>query len=57
MVESPFIPNRGEPLAIQFDHFVSCVLNQAKPLVSGEDGVSAIELAQAVQRAARFRQA
>jgi UDP-N-acetylglucosamine 3-dehydrogenase len=49
LVESPFIPNRGEPLAIELDHFVSCVMNGAKPLVSGEDGLGAIELARGIE--------
>jgi UDP-N-acetylglucosamine 3-dehydrogenase len=49
LIESPFIPNRGEPLAIELEHFVSCVMNGAKPMVSGEDGVAAIELARKIE--------
>jgi UDP-N-acetylglucosamine 3-dehydrogenase len=52
LVESPFIRNRGEPLAIELEHFVSCVMNRAKPLVSGEDGLSAISLVRQIEAAA-----
>ena len=52
MVESPFIPNRGEPLALELDHFVSCIVNAGKPTVTGEDGVRAIELALQVEACA-----
>jgi predicted dehydrogenase len=55
MVESPFIPNRGEPLALELDHFVSCVVNAGKPSVTGDDGVRAIELAQRVEACASHK--
>jgi predicted dehydrogenase len=49
IVETPFIANRGEPLAIELDHFVSCVLNRAKPIVSGDDGLNVLELAHRIE--------
>ena len=56
LVESPFIPNRGEPLALELEHFVSCVMEGAKPLVSGEDGLAAIELARGIETAGSMKE-
>ena len=39
-----------QPLDTELAHFVSCVRNQNTPLVSGEDGVRALNLAHQVQQ-------
>ena len=44
LVETPSIPDRGEPLRLELIHFVESVLTSSKPLVDGWDGVRAIEL-------------
>jgi len=36
---------RVEPLQAELSHFVDCVMNDKEPLVSGEDGLKALELA------------
>jgi len=36
---------KKEPLRVELEHFVDCVLNNKDPLVSGEDGLKALELA------------
>jgi UDP-N-acetylglucosamine 3-dehydrogenase len=43
---SPTIPFQ-EPLRQELKHFLDCVRNDTKPLVSGEDGLSALEIADA----------
>jgi predicted dehydrogenase len=52
IVEVPFLSHRGEPLLLELGHFVDCVLKGTDPLVSGEDGIRAVELVDAVQTAA-----
>jgi len=47
VTESPYIRTR-EPLKNQLEHFVECVTERQTPLVSGEDGVRAVELMSAV---------
>jgi predicted dehydrogenase len=44
LVETPSIPDRGEPLRLELNHFVESVMTSSKPLVDGWDGVRAIEL-------------
>jgi UDP-N-acetylglucosamine 3-dehydrogenase len=36
-----------EPLKSELQHFAECVLEKKKPLITGEDGVKALEIAQA----------
>ncbi len=36
---------KAEPLQAELSHFVDCVMNDKEPLVSGEDGMKALELA------------
>lgn len=48
ITETPFISNRSEPLQLELEHFVSCVLTGAKPLVGGEDGVASLRMAEAI---------
>jgi predicted dehydrogenase len=42
-----------ELLALELEHFISCVLQDKEPLVNGERGRMAVELADRVQRASR----
>ncbi len=43
--EQPTLPQH-EPLAIEIDSFIECVRENQRPVVSGEDGVRALRLAQ-----------
>ncbi|MFB3786206.1 MAG: Gfo/Idh/MocA family oxidoreductase [bacterium] len=45
--EHPALTNR-EPLALEIDSFIDCVVNHKTPLVTGQDGVRALELAQKI---------
>ncbi|MCD6446310.1 Gfo/Idh/MocA family oxidoreductase [Candidatus Bathyarchaeota archaeon] len=36
---------KREPLRIEIEHFIKCVINDERPLVSGEDGMYALEVA------------
>ena len=36
-----------EPLKAELQHFVDCIVDKKKPLVTGEDGVKALEIATA----------
>ncbi len=52
LIEIPYLRTRGEPLFLEVEHFVDCVLEGKKPLVSGEDGLRALSLAYSVLKAA-----
>lgn len=39
-----------EPLRVEVDHFLDCVLNGKEPMTSGEEGLEVIEVLEAVQR-------
>lgn len=39
-----------EPLKCELQHFAECVLEKKKPLITGEDGVKALEIAQAAMQ-------
>jgi len=41
-----------EPLKLELQHFVNCVLNNKEPLVSGIDGVKALKIAEAALKSA-----
>lgn len=45
--EQPTLPQH-EPLAIEIDSFIECVRASQKPVVTGEDGVRALRLAQTI---------
>ncbi len=45
VVEIPFLESRGEPLALELEHFGECIRSGAAPRVSGLDGLRAIEVA------------
>jgi predicted dehydrogenase len=36
-----------EPLKLELQHFARCVLNKEKPLITGVDGLKALEIAEA----------
>jgi UDP-N-acetylglucosamine 3-dehydrogenase len=36
-----------EPLKLELQHFAECILEKKKQLITGEDGVKALEIAQA----------
>lgn len=45
-----------EPLKQELQHFVDCIVEKQKPLVTGEDGMKALEIAQAaIQSSAKNR--
>jgi predicted dehydrogenase len=44
---------RDEPLKRELEAFIECARNRTRPLVSGEDGVAAMELAEQVERSIR----
>jgi len=44
-VEIPFLENRGEPLALELEHFVECVSRRTRPRTDGAQGLAALELA------------
>jgi predicted dehydrogenase len=48
VIEIPFLETRGEPLALELQHFVDCIGSGEAPRVSGDDGVRAVELAERV---------
>lgn len=52
LIEIPYLRTRGEPLFLEVEHFVDCVLNGTQPAVSGEDGLKALALAYDVLAAA-----
>ena len=39
-----------EPLKCELEHFAQCVLEKKKPLITGEDGVKALQIAEAAMR-------
>lgn len=41
-----------EPLKNELQHFVKCILNDEKPMVTGTDGVKALEIAEAALKSA-----
>lgn len=49
VTESPFIRTR-EPLELELEHFLECVSTGREPMVDGDDGVRAVELASEVAR-------
>jgi predicted dehydrogenase len=52
LIEIPFLEHRGEPLALELEHFLECVTHRRTPRVTGVQGRRALELALAVQRSA-----
>jgi predicted dehydrogenase len=52
VVEIPYLRHRGEPLGLELAHFVDCIRGDARPRVSGEDGLRALRLAERVRQSA-----
>jgi predicted dehydrogenase len=52
LIEIPFLEHRGEPLALELEHFLQCVADRRSPRVTGLQGRRALELALAVRRSA-----
>lgn len=50
--ETPVLSDR-EPLAAELDSFIHCVVNRSRPVVSGEDGVRALRIAQQITEQAQ----
>ncbi|ELZ31621.1 oxidoreductase [Halogeometricum pallidum JCM 14848] len=44
IIEKPFV-NTGEPLRLELESFVDCIIEDETPLVTAEDGLRAVELA------------
>lgn len=51
-IEVPYLDRSGEPLGRELRDVVNAILEGRKPLVTGEDGLRAVELAYEVERAA-----
>jgi predicted dehydrogenase len=45
LVEIPFLEHRGEPLALELEHFLHCVRTRSVPRITGEQGLRVLELA------------
>lgn len=45
VVEIPFLEERGEPLYLEMEHFVTCIIDGNEPLITGVAGRRALELA------------
>ena len=43
-----YVVQKGEPLKKEIEHFISCVRDDKTPLVTGEDGLEAVKLAEAL---------
>lgn len=52
VVEIPYLDRSGEPLALEIADFVEAVREKRPPTVTGADGLRAVRLAAAVERAA-----
>jgi predicted dehydrogenase len=48
VIEKKLEPPNGEPLKLELEAFVKCVQSRATPVVSGEDGLRALELAMSI---------
>ena len=53
IVQDPVIVEKDEPLRVELASFLDAVSTRARPIVSGRDGLSALELAEEVRRAIR----
>jgi UDP-N-acetylglucosamine 3-dehydrogenase len=45
VVEIPYLEHQGEPLLLEQQHFIDCVRNRTQPLVSGQEGLTALATA------------
>jgi len=51
-VEIPFLSQHGEPLMHELRHFADCVTSRRRPVVSGEDGLAALEVCLSIRDSA-----
>ncbi len=51
VMEIPYLEHHGEPLFLEQRHFVESVQNHTQPVVSGADGLAALELAIRIRNA------
>jgi predicted dehydrogenase len=52
VVEIPYLDRHGEPLRLELEEFLSSIDESRTPLVSGHDGIAALELVNLIQSAA-----
>lgn len=45
ILEIPYLEHQGEPLSLEQQHFLKCVLEHSQPAVSGQDGLTALDTA------------
>ena len=45
VVEIPYLERQGEPLFLEQQHFIDCVRNRTQPVVSGQEGLTALATA------------
>lgn len=55
VVEIPFLEHRGEPLYLELEHFVGCVIDNLTPRTSGESALRTLRLVERVSQAALKR--
>lgn len=53
LVEIPYMSQHGEPLALELKDFAACVEQRTQPLVTGEDGLKALQVCMSLRAAAR----
>lgn len=53
IVEIPFMEFRGEPLYLELEHFVKCILEGIPPKVSGSDALETLRLISRIQERAK----
>ncbi len=46
---------KQEPLKVELENFVTCLKNKSTPRVTGEDGLKAVALAEAVNKSIRYK--
>jgi len=45
--------NKKEPLLAEIEHFIECVQNNKQPMITGEDGMTALLFAQKILESAK----
>ena len=46
--------DKKEPLAVEIEHFIDCIIDNAEPRVSAEDGLSVLKVAEEINKAAKL---
>lgn len=49
IIEKVFVPNQ-EPLMVQLEHFLKCIEMGREPIVTGEDGLKALQIIEQIRR-------